>query len=261
MSLPPPDNLAAEIADLKRRLAALERHGQLASSSFQEPGKVRFRDADGDVRFMWGADAPGEISLYYFDGETTAQPAVVVGVVYEEGTETVIGHGLLVQDPETGVDLLQAWRGGTGGWRFRVNNAEGFSSVRSDEDGLLYPRIPQPFGPAFRGDFKVSDGEGVVTTAEGYITRSHTQCLVIVRAATGGTATGRWRLYARGSGETLVDWQAVTVSDYWVQTFTLDPTLWPSQHARKNIGLEVEVTAGTGSIVAYVAGCYVGDPA
>jgi hypothetical protein len=154
---------------------------------------------------VWRADAPGEISLYYFDGETADQPAVVVGVVYEEGTETVIGHGLLVQEPCDRGRPAAGVAGGTDGWRFRIRNADGGELVRVDEGGQAFPRVPQMFVPGYLGP-TVELADGARTVSEGYVVSTYTGGRITVRRTVTGTVDARYRILHVPSGTELVGW-------------------------------------------------------
>jgi hypothetical protein len=256
--LPEDGSQADRIRQLERKVQQLDRADRLGNTSFREPGKVRFRDADGDIRFLWGANQPGDLSLFYYDGVSADQPAAIVGVVYEQGTDTVIGHGLLVQDPATGKDLLQAWRGGTGGWTFRVRVDDGDTLIDVDGDGQAFPRVPQLFVEGFAGP-TVELADGLRTVSEGYVVSTYPAGRMVVRRVVNGTVDARYRVIDNASGTVLVDWQAFTAAGYDTLDFPIDPALWAlGSWTRRLVRVEGEVTSGAGSATLHVVGCWVG---
>ena len=118
---PGEDPLLERIRQLERRVAELETSDQLDSASFRSPGKVRYRDADGNSLFVLGRLNAGAIQ----------------------------SDGLLIERPD-GVNALEFYDNGTG-YVFVIKDEDNNPVLATDTDsnvGLARPYLPQPFTPA-----------------------------------------------------------------------------------------------------------------
>lgn len=243
-NMPAPD-LVEEIRRLKERVRVLENSSQLENSSFQEPGKIRYFDVDGNVR------------------------AVIGELLTDEGG-TSVGLGLLIQRADA-TDIFAAYSGQTAiGYgdgehaivviddQVQIRDVQGNVPfiTRLGDVGLNRPKLQWFMAPLQLLSQMVTVTSGTYgTTHSGYLLRAAKNATVLFRIITDAGTSADVRIIDRTNGDDVL------ASDSFGGGTDTFASLTGEQNGAIGNGLarlelQARRTAGAGNVYVQVTGCY-----